>query len=146
MRSKKSKLFALAFISTLLSTPAFAVAPAETLNVSLAGEADQPMKIDVDKTAVKAGLVQLIVTNDAIGTDHEMVLVKLSSKDTVILSDPKTHRIDEKKLMSMGEVAGLKAGDKGTLKVKLAQGEYALICNHKLHYELGMATRITVTN
>jgi uncharacterized cupredoxin-like copper-binding protein len=146
MRSTKSTLLAFALISTLLGSNTFAAAPAETVNVSLAGEADQPMKIDVDKTAVKAGIVQLVVTNDAIGTDHEMVLVKLASKDTVISADPKTHRIDEKKLKSMGEVAGLKAGNKGTLKVKLAPGEYALICNHKSHYELGMATRITVTN
>ena len=142
----RSTVLAFSLFTTLTSGHAFAAAPPETVNVSLAGEAGLPMKIDLDKTVVKTGLVELNVTNDAIGTDHEMVLVKLVSKDAVISADPKTHRIDQKKLKSMGEVAGLKAGERGTLKVKLAPGEYALICNHKSHYELGMATRITVTN
>jgi uncharacterized cupredoxin-like copper-binding protein len=87
--------------------------------------------------------VEFLVSNEAIGTDHEMVLVKLTNKDAEISTDPKTHRINEKKLKSICEVAGLKAGDRGKLKVSLTPCGYAVICNHKSHYELGMATRIT---
>jgi uncharacterized cupredoxin-like copper-binding protein len=54
-------------------------------------------------------------------------------------------RIDESKLKSMGEVAALKPGDTGTLKVKLAAGDYMLLCNHKGHFDAGMYTPITVT-
>jgi uncharacterized cupredoxin-like copper-binding protein len=146
MRIIKSSALTLAVFSTFIMTNSFAATSPQTINVALAGEAEQPMKIDVDKKVLKAGVVEFLVSNEAIGTDHEMILVKLTNKDAEISADPKTHRINEKKLKSMGEVAGLKAGDKGKLEVKLAPGEYALICNHKSHYELGMAIRITVTN
>jgi uncharacterized cupredoxin-like copper-binding protein len=146
LQSTKSGLVAVTLVSLFVSAHSFAAEPVQTVAVALAGEADQPMKIDVDKKTVKAGVVEFAVSNAAIGTDHEMVLVKVANKDVNISPDPKTHRIDEKKLKSMGEVAGLKAGDTGNLKVKLAAGEYVLLCNHKSHYELGMATRLTVTN
>ncbi len=130
----------------LLSSVAMAATSSSTVQVSLQGEADQPMTVKTDVPAVKSGTVEFVVTNDAVGTDHEVVLVKLKSKQQKISADTKKHRIDEKLLKSMGEVGGLKPGDKGTLKVKLAAGDYVLLCNHKSHYELGMATPFTVTN
>jgi uncharacterized cupredoxin-like copper-binding protein len=128
-----------------LSTMAYAAAPSQVIHVSLLGEADQPMSVKLDVTTIKAGAAEFDVSNDAVGTDHEVILVKLTSKDQAISADPKKHRINEAKLKTMGEVGGLKPGDKGVLKATLKPGEYALICNHKSHYELGMATRFTVT-
>lgn len=119
--------------------------PSEIVNVVLGGEADQPMTAKPDKMSVKAGLIEFDVKNDAIGTDHEMVLVKLSSADQKITADPKTHRVDEKRLKSLGEVAGLKAGETKKLTVKMTPGSYMLICNHKSHFELGMSSPFTVT-
>ncbi len=139
----KAAVIAFALASVV---PAFAATPVTKIQVSLDGEADQPMKIAVDKATVKAGTIEFDVKNDAIGTDHEVVLIRLQKKGQKITSDAKTHRIDEAKFKSMGEVAGLKAGDTGILKVKLAAGDYVLLCNHKAHYELGMATPFTVTN
>jgi uncharacterized cupredoxin-like copper-binding protein len=130
----------------ILSTVTMAATAPQVVHVSLIGEADQPMSVKTDANAVKPGMVELVVSNDAIGTDHEVVLVKLNSKDQKIAADKKKHRIDEKALLSMGEVGGLKPGDKGTLKVKLAAGDYVLLCNHKSHYELGMATPFTVAD
>jgi uncharacterized cupredoxin-like copper-binding protein len=137
---------AAAVSAILLSSITMAGSTPGVVHVSLLGEADQPMSVKTDATSIKAGKVEFIVTNDAIVTDHEVVLVKLSSKHQKIYADTKKHRIDEKKLESMGEVGGLKPGDKGTLKVKLTSGDYVLLCNHKSHYELGMATPFTVTN
>ncbi len=137
---------AAALIAVSMITLSFAAAPKNIVVVALSGEAAQPMKIVADKKTVKAGLLEFVVTNEAVGTDHEMVLVKLPNKDAQIAADKSTQRIDEKKLESMGEVAGLKAGDQGKLKVKLTPGEYVLLCNHKAHYELGMATHLTVVN
>jgi uncharacterized cupredoxin-like copper-binding protein len=115
------------------------------IHVSLLGEADQPMSVKLDAATIKAGKVTFEVVNDAIGTDHEVVLVELKSLDQKIKADPKKHRINESKLKSLGEVGGLKPGDKGMLTAELKPGvSYALICNHKAHYELGMATRFTV--
>lgn len=132
--------FAVAF-----STAAMAAAPVQKVQVSLGGEAGQPMTVKLDRSSVKAGLVEFDVKNEAIGTDHEVVLVRLKTKDQKIAADAKTHRIDERKLKSMGEVAGLKPGDTGVLKVKLAAGDYVLLCNHKEHFEAGMYTPFTVT-
>ncbi len=130
----------------ILSTVTMAATAPQVVHVSLIGEADQPMSVKTDVKSVKPGMVELVVSNDAIGTDHEVVLVKLKSKDDKISANTKNHRVDEKLLKSMGEVGGLKPGDKGTLKVKLAAGDYVLLCNHKSHYELGMATPFTVAN
>jgi uncharacterized cupredoxin-like copper-binding protein len=129
-----------------LATAAFAATPApQVVQISLQGEADQPMSVKLDTMAIKAGAVTFNVVNDAIGTDHEVVLVELKSADQVIKADPKKQRVNEKALKAMGEVGGLKPGDKGVLKATLKPGvSYALICNHKSHYELGMATRFTV--
>ena len=137
---------AAAFIAVSMISLSFAAAPKSVVVVALSGEADQPMKIVANKKTVKAGLLEFVVTNEAVGTDHEMVLVKLPNKDAQITADKSTQRIDEKNLESMGEVAGLKSGDQGKLKVKLAAGEYVLLCNHKAHYELGMTTHLTVVN
>ena len=137
---------AAAFIAVSMISLSFAAVPKSVVVVALSGEADQPMKIVANKKMVKAGLLEFVVTNEAVGTDHEMVLVKLPNKDAQITADKSTQRIDEKNLESMGEVAGLKSGDQGKLKVKLAAGEYVLLCNLKAHYELGMSTHLTVVN
>lgn len=144
--NKKIGSAAAAFVAVSMISLSFAATPKSVVAVALSGEAGEPMKIVVDKNTVKAGVLEFVVTNDAVGTDHEMVLVKLPNKDAQIAADKSTQRIDEKKLESMGEVAGLKSGDKGTLKVKLVAGEYVLLCNHKAHYELGMTTHLTVVN
>lgn len=125
--------------------PAAPAAAIQTVKLSLDGEADQPMSIKADVPSVKAGVVQFVVTNDAISTDHEVVLVKLKSKDQMPPVDAKSHRIDEGKLKSMGEVSGLIPGKSGKLKVKLAAGDYMLLCNIKGHFEHGMHTSFTVT-
>jgi uncharacterized cupredoxin-like copper-binding protein len=128
-----------------ISQTAYAAAPAQVVPVSLAGEADQPMSVKLDATVLKAGAVEFAVSNDAVSTDHEVLLVLLKASDQKISADPKKHRIDEAKLEVLGEAGGMKPGDKKVLKATLKPGEsYALICNHKSHYELGMATRFTV--
>jgi uncharacterized cupredoxin-like copper-binding protein len=142
----RTALVTVAALATLSFTQVMAAAPAAKIQVALDGEADQPMKINVDKPSVKAGLVEFDVKNVALGTDHEVVLIKLQKKGQKITSDAKTHRIDEKKFKSMGEVGGLKPGAAGVLKVKLTAGDYVLLCNHKAHYELGMSIPFTVTN
>jgi uncharacterized cupredoxin-like copper-binding protein len=143
------KLFAAVAITatTLLSTAAFAatVVPFTKIQVSLDGEASQPMKVALDVAQVKAGVIEFDVKNDAISTDHEVILIKLQKEGQIITANAKTHRIDEAKFKTMGEVGGLKPSDTGVLKVTLAAGDYVLVCNHKSHFELGMYTPFTVT-
>ena len=134
-----------ATLALALPSAAFAAAPAQVVHVSLLGEADQPMSVKLDTTVIKAGAVQFDVSNDAVGTDHEVILVALKTPDQKIAADAKKHRVDESKLKTLGEAGGLKPGDKKILTATLKSGvTYALICNHKSHYELGMATRFIV--
>ncbi len=103
------------------------------------------MALKLDKDSVAAGEVIFKVHNDAMTEDHEMVLVKLKSANDTIPYNAAKHRVDEAKLKSLGEVADLKPGKDGQLKVKLAAGNYLLLCNIKGHYEAGMKAKFTVT-
>lgn len=132
----------LAALALTLSTEAFA---ATTIMVKEDGEAGGPMTISLDHTTVSAGEVTFKVHNDAMSEEHEMVLVKLKSADETVPVNAAKHRVDESKLKSLGEVADLKAGKDGQLKVKLVPGNYLLLCNIKGHYEAGMKAKLTVT-
>ena len=132
----------------ILVAATFAAAPAladATVKVSLTGEAGGKMGMDLSTPSVPAGKVRFEVANAAASTGHEMIVVKLASKDQRLPLDPSKHRLDEKAVKSLGEVSGLKAGQHGTLTVALTPGDYELVCNHKGHYEAGMYAPFTVT-
>ena len=126
----------------LFSTSAFAATT--TVNVMLMGEGGGPMKIEIDKAAIAGGDVVFNVANHAMTEEHEMVLVKLNSPGQEIPVDSKKHRIEESQLEALGEVAGLKPSDTGSLQATLEPGTYMLLCNIKGHFESGMATKLTV--
>ena len=128
----------------LLSVNAFAATT--TVNVMLMGEGGGGMKIEADKAQLPAGDVVFNVANHAMTEQHEMILVKLNSPDQEIPLDMKKHRVEEKQLKSLGEVAELQPADTGSLKAKLKAGTYMLLCNIKGHYEAGMWTKLTVVN
>jgi uncharacterized cupredoxin-like copper-binding protein len=115
-----------------------------TVHVTLEGEAGGTMALKIDKPTIPAGNVDFDVSNAAYGTEHEMVLVKVKSKDAKLPMIKDADRIDEKKLKSLGEVADLGGGKSGHLKVKLAPGNYVLFCNIKGHYMAGMHAPLTV--
>lgn len=130
------------FAVLLAATPVLA---ASTVKVVEGGEGGGPMTLTLDQTTIKAGETTFLVHNDAITEEHEMVLVKLKSADQTIAVVKAKHRVDEKTLDSLGEVAELKPGAHGQLKANLAPGSYVLLCNIKGHYEAGMHAMLTVT-
>jgi uncharacterized cupredoxin-like copper-binding protein len=133
---------AIALALFVAATPAVA---ASTVRVVEAGEAGEPMTLTLDQSTVPAGDTTFLVHNDATTEEHEMVLVKLTSPDQSIAVIKSKHRVDEKALKSLGEVADLKPGSDGQLKAKLVPGTYVLLCNIKGHYEAGMHAMLTVT-
>ena len=141
-----SKLISMSILvagSLLASAPAFAAS--STVMVMANGESNQPMTLTLDKASVPAGDVTFKVHNNAMAEEHEMVLIKLKSANDQIPYNAAKHRVDESKLKSLGEVADLKPGKDGQLKVKLAAGNYLLLCNIKGHFEAGMKANFTVT-
>lgn len=133
-----------AVLTAALAAPSLAAA-ATTIHVTEDGEGGQPMTLALDQATVKAGDVVFTVHNSAMTEEHEMVLVKLKSPDETVPLIKSKHRVDEKKLKSLGEVSDLKPGAEGQLHVKLEPGTYLLLCNIKGHYEAGMHSKLTVT-
>ncbi len=140
MRIVRNSLAMLAILA--IASPAFA---ATTVKVTEGGEGGGPMTLTLDKSTIKAGDTTFLVHNDAVSEEHEMVLVKLKSPDQKIDVVLSKHRVDEKKLKSLGEVSDLKPGADGKLNAKLAPGAYVLLCNIKGHFEAGMHATLTVT-
>jgi uncharacterized cupredoxin-like copper-binding protein len=138
------KLNAAVFAAAMAAMSAGAFA-GTTVMVEESGESGGKMVITMDKTEVPAGEVVFKVANAAVTEEHEMVLVKLKKAGEKIVVNSKTHRIDEKKIDALGEVADLKPSDKGELKADLKPGAYVLLCNLKGHYEAGMSKKFTVT-
>ncbi len=141
----RTQTFALAAAALALVAAQVPAHAETTVKVSLTGESGGKMGMNLSMPSVPAGKVRFEVVNAAASTGHEMIVVKLASKDQTLVPDPAKHRIDEKTVQSLGEVAGLKAGQKGLLAVDLKPGAYELICNHKGHYEAGMFAPFTVT-
>ena len=133
---------AIAIAAIVASSPASA---ATTINVSLTGESGGKMGMDLSQSSVPAGKVKFDVTNAASSTGHEMVVVRLASKDEKLPFDARKDRVEENKVKSLGEVSGLKAGQHGTVTLDMTPGDYELICNHKGHYAAGMRATLTVT-
>lgn len=137
-----SAIFAAA-VAALAASPSFA---ADTqIKVTETGEGGSAMGLKLEPATVKAGSVVFHVHNDAMTENHEMIVVKLATPDAKIPLDAKKHRIDEKKLKSLGEVSDLKPGADGMLKANLTAGTYLVFCNIKGHFEAGMQNKLVVT-
>lgn len=103
------------------------------------------MAIAPSRTTLKAGDVSFSAVNRSKALVHEMILVKLDTPDQAMPYDTKEDKIDEERIKHLGEVSELEPGKSGTLRVKLAPGVYALLCNQPGHYNAGMISVVTVT-
>ena len=96
------------------------------------------MKIELQKPEVPAGQVSFDILN-AGAAPHELVVLKT---DTPAADLGQGATVPEPG--KVGESGDMAAAAKKTLKLKLAAGHYALICNIAGHYVAGMHADLTV--
>lgn len=148
---KNASITALPVMALLTTLAAIPPARADgTVNVVLQDATDggdvTGMKMIATPDSVKAGQITIHATNESKGLVHEVVVI-LAPKDGAPLPyDSKTAAVVEKRVKDIGEVPDLAPGKSGTLTLRLAPGNYLLICNQPSHYKAGMWTRLTVTS
>ncbi|HEX9121738.1 MAG TPA: cupredoxin domain-containing protein [Actinomycetota bacterium] len=114
-------------------------APQETDGTPVAvalGETDPShMYMKLDTTTVPAGPVTFTITNEGVKV-HEFVILStdVSAKDLEMNGD----EVNEDAYTGVYEAEDIQPGDTTTLSVNLEPGHYALICNIKGHFRMGM--------
>ncbi len=107
------------------------------------GETDpNTMYIHLSQPFANEGPVSFLVTNEGTET-HEFVVLatKTPAADFPIVSfEGEANRIDEdaKGVVNVGETGDMEAGTTAMLSIDLKDGHYAVVCNLKGHYAMGM--------
>jgi uncharacterized cupredoxin-like copper-binding protein len=123
-----------------VAAPAVAPAPAATAAAPAHASAVTLSEFNVapKPAAVASGGVTFNVSN-AGKVEHEFVVLKTSKPASDLLNGG---RADE--AGNVGEIGSVKPGQTKALKLKLAAGHYALICNLPGHYAAGQYADLTV--
>lgn len=102
------------------------------------------MGLTLSADTVAAGEVTFEVVNNSPDMEHEMVVSLVKDENKPLPQKKGNNQVNEKAYGSLGEVAELKPGKSGSLKLKLSAGRYILYCNVDGHYKRGMWTLLTV--
>ena len=102
------------------------------------------MTMKIDNATVKAGRVTLQAVNASKELVHEVLVVPAPATGSQLPYDPKSNRVIEKRIHSLGEISDLKPGGRGKLTLRLKPGAYLLFCNQAGHYKAGMSTTLNV--
>jgi uncharacterized cupredoxin-like copper-binding protein len=110
------------------------------------------MRLSIDQALISHGTVSFLATNDG-SISHELVVLPLSDSQTVgtraVSGDGK---VDEGG--SLGEASstcgagageGIAPGASSWVTLKLAPGNYEVVCNLPGHYSAGMYSELTVS-
>lgn len=98
-------------------------------------------KMDLSQTSAPAGDVTFKVKNNATDMVHEFVIFKTDLDASQLPVDADGNVIEDQ-LQKVDEVE-LEAGKSQDLKVNLAKGHYAIVCNQPGHYKQGMYVNFT---
>jgi len=113
-----------------------------TVQVSLGETDSQHMVIHISQAGAPSGSVTFIAKND--GTrKHEFVVLKTDTAAgnfPIVSFEGESDRIDEEAagVENVGETGDMEPGATQTLTITLEPGHYALVCNLKGHYRMGM--------
>jgi uncharacterized cupredoxin-like copper-binding protein len=125
--------------TTTVTAPATATAPAVAAPAAHASAVTlSEFNVAPKPAQVAHGAVRFNVSN-AGRVEHEFVVVKTSKPASDLLKDG---RADESG--NVGEIGSVKPGQTKTLKLKLAAGHYALLCNLPGHYAAGQYADLNV--
>ena len=103
------------------------------------------MGIKVSDVYVKPGDITFEVVNASEDTYHEMIIARLKDMTQIFPYNNNEERVEEEKIMDLGEVSELEPGGTGALRINLQPGSYLLFCNIPGHFRAGMWTVLTVT-
>jgi uncharacterized cupredoxin-like copper-binding protein len=121
-----------------VAAPAVAPAPAAAAPAHASAVTLSEFNVAPKPAAVASGAVTFNVSN-AGKVEHEFVVLKTSKPASDLL---KSGRADE--AGNVGEIGSVKPGQTKALKLELAAGHYALICNLPGHYAAGQYADLTV--
>lgn len=126
---------------------AFAVAPAQSLEIKLQDPSTDPsiahMRIVLDHESIKSGRVTLRAENQSRNLVHEVIIGRDDGAKNLPM-DAKNARVIESRVRRLGEIADVAPGKSGKLTLNLRPGTYVLFCNQPGHYNDGMFTKLTV--
>ena len=115
-------------------------APAAAATTVTATLTDNGIKLDQPSAA--NGTVTFKVVN-AGTVVHSLILLKTDVAHDKMSTDPKdASRVDQTGLLR--ETGQISVGQSKEISVKLAPGNYVLVCNEPAHYQLGMHAGFTV--
>jgi uncharacterized cupredoxin-like copper-binding protein len=103
------------------------------------------MSMRIDRQAVKAGNVELDMTNWSRSLVHEVLIVPVDSPDAPLPYDYGTDEVVEDQINVLADSSELKPSESKTLEVDLSPGSYLLLCNVPGHYASGMVVPLAVT-
>ena len=114
-------------------------APGTAINV-----VQKDFAITVNKAQASEGQITFDVKNEGPST-HEFVVFETDAAADALPLDASKVDEEAKEVTHIDEIADIGAGESKQLTVKLASGEYVLICNLPGHYGLGMRTGFEVS-
>ena len=121
-----------------VSAPVVAPAPAAAALAHASAVTLSEFNVAPKPAAVASGAVTFNVSN-AGKVEHEFVVLKTSKPASDLLKGGKADEAG-----NVGEIGSVKPGQTKALKLKLAAGHYALICNLPGHYAAGQYADLTV--
>jgi uncharacterized cupredoxin-like copper-binding protein len=137
MRALAAILIAAAFAAACGGGGAAAPATSTTITATLRDNG-----IDLDQPSATNGTVTFKVVN-AGSVMHSLILLKTDVPHDKLALDPKdASRVDPAGLLR--ETGQIAVGQTKEFSVKLAAGNYVLVCNEPAHYQIGMHLGFTV--
>jgi uncharacterized cupredoxin-like copper-binding protein len=124
-----------------------AAGPAQVVGVKLMDSSTDPsithMRVALDHSTLKPGLVTFKMVNTSKTLTHEIIIVRDKGSGALPF-DAKHDRVNEHAVRALGEVSNLAPGKTGELSLNLGPGRYLLLCNEPGHYKDGMVAALDI--